>query len=150
MHHIQFCLEEILAEIDAALEQNGIVRALVQLDQREAEHDLVTAVDGADLREHLSRRIDGLALKRARNAIVEAKDLVAGALRVGAPKAAKGNVIGLAPDGGSSNPDEAAKAANPVPVTPLVRAAPHFKTMQERLAQAVESGPQRRAQPRRA
>jgi hypothetical protein len=150
MHHIQFCLEEILAEIDAALEENGFVRALAQLDQREAEHDPVTAIDGAELRDHINRRIDSLPLKQARNRIIQAQGLVEVAFGLKKPMPARSNVIVLAAEGGVSNRDAAANAAIPKPAAPMARPAPQFKTMQERLAAAVGGGNQRRLQSRRA
>lgn len=149
MHHIRYCLEEILAEIDAVLEQNGFVRALAQLDQREAENDPVTAIDGRDLRDHVSRRIEGLPLKQARNRIIQARGLVAVALGLDDPTLARSNVVRLAAGEGGSKRDDAAKPASSSPETPLVRTSPQFKTMQERLADAVGGEVQRRARQRR-
>lgn len=140
MHHMRYCLEEALAEIDAVLEQSCCVRALAQLDRREAQGDDVSAIAGTDLREHINRQIEALPLKQARNRIVEAKELVVLALGSAEPQPvpARGNVVQLviqAPaDDHASGPAPAARPA-----------APQFKTMRERLAEAVGNAGRRLA-----
>ncbi len=149
MHHIQFCLEEILAEIDAELERNGSVLALAQLQQREMERDPVTAIDAAHLRDQINGRINGLPLTQARNRILQAQELVAVALGLEYPKPVRSNLVLFVTDSNSVS-----RAAAKAPAAPTEaaasRPAPQFKTMQERLAEAVGTGHQQMALPKRA
>lgn len=149
MHHIQYCLDEILAEIDARLEQHSLFRALAQLDQREAESDPVMAIDSDGLRAQILDRIDALPLKQARNKIMQVKGLAAVAFGPLEPLPAGSNVVLLTPDAGFARVD-GAKTSVSAAERPVTRPAPQFKSMQERLAAAVGDGGQRHAQPKRA
>lgn len=150
MHHIQYCLEEILAEIDVLLEGHTLVRALAQLDRREAADDPVTAIDGVDLRDCIIGRVRGLPLSQVRRCILEAKDLVGAAFGSSEPVPPRSNVILLSADGGCGRSDVVVKSTGSVASNPVARAAPQFKTMQERLAAAIDNGSQRHVHPRRA
>lgn len=148
MHHIQYCLDEILAEIDARLERHGLIRALTQLDQRAAAKDPVTAIDAGGLRDHIVRQIADLPLSQVRSRIMEAKDLVTAVLDEPLPP--RSNVIVLTAEAGGSGLDDVAKTLELVGAAPATRPAPQFKTMRERLAAAVGDGNEWRAHPRRA
>ncbi|MDX2155590.1 MAG: hypothetical protein SFW09_03685 [Hyphomicrobiaceae bacterium] len=141
MQHIEMCIDEILAEIDARLADTSCLRALAQLDEREANGESMDALDGARFRAHLTAKIAALPLVQARAKIVEARTLLdhSAVATPDAPPAAT-NVIRLA-DVGAARQREASKA-EPVSVKTAAspRPGPQFKSMRERLAQATGVG----------
>ena len=76
MKHIKFCIDEMLAEVEATLANNECVRALAQLAERDARGEPLEVVDGQRLREHLQRQVDALPLVQARRKIIELQALV--------------------------------------------------------------------------
>lgn len=66
MQHVRLCLAEIAAEIEARLAGDEHVRALAQLDEREARGETLEVVSAADLRAALMREIEGKGLVKAR------------------------------------------------------------------------------------
>lgn len=69
--HLGFCLHEMLAEIDDQLQRLDIVRALAQLDAREACGEMLEAVCGKALRQNLERQVAEHRLTRAKAKLVE-------------------------------------------------------------------------------
>ena len=76
MKHIQFCIDEMLAEVEAALANSECVRALAQLDERDARGEPLECVDGPRLRGYLQRQVDALPLVLARRKVVELRALL--------------------------------------------------------------------------
>ena len=76
MKHIQFCIEEMLAEVEAELASSECGRALTQLVERNARGEPLEAVDGQRLRDHLQRQVDAMPLARARSKIIELQSLL--------------------------------------------------------------------------
>ena len=75
--HLGYCLDEMLAEIDDQLGRLEAVRALAQLDEREARGDTVQAVCGKCLRATLEQQVAGHRLSLARAKIVAAQAILA-------------------------------------------------------------------------
>ena len=74
--HLQFCVDEMLAEVEAALASNECARALAQLVERDARGEPLEVVDGSRLRDHLQRQVDALPLVQARRKVVELRALL--------------------------------------------------------------------------
>lgn len=138
MHHIQFCLDEILAEIDAHLEEARLVSSSIQSELSPLETD--------------TGRVDRQALKQVHRRIVETKSLVAAAFGVHVSLPTASDIDPYAYDGGASRSIELdmVMPSQPVVSKPVVVATPRFKSMQERLAAAVGEGEQAHTQPVRA
>ena len=71
MRHIEFCLDEITAEIVAQLDATDEARALQQLDEREARGEALTVVDAIALRRHLTEAVANHSLMRALQTVGE-------------------------------------------------------------------------------
>lgn len=76
--HLSFCVEEMLAEVDAALTEHALVKALAQLNAREARGEAIDVICGQALRAKLEREIAQLPLLRMREKIIELQTLIAG------------------------------------------------------------------------
>lgn len=75
--HLGFCLDEMLAEIDEQLANLEAVRALAQLNEREARGETLLAVCGKALREGLELQVAGHRLTRARAKLLEVDAVLA-------------------------------------------------------------------------
>jgi len=150
MHHIEYCLEETLAEIDAALDSNCLVQALKQLNRREAEGDPVVAIDPAKLREHIIGQIRNSPLHQARDKIVQARALVHTALAPVQHRPAKPNLVLVVTDTDASPENQSELFRADALEATKSRTAPHFKSMQERLAEAIGTIQIQQAEPKRA
>ena len=78
MSHVQSCVEEIAAELDAQLDDDVHVRALAQLDEREARGETLDVIDATALRQSLLRAIESNALTHAKRKLMELRVLVDG------------------------------------------------------------------------
>lgn len=86
--HLGLCLAEMLAEIDDQLARLEEVRALAQLDEREAAGQPLEAVCGKALRARLETTIATHKLTAARRKLVELHALLTGPVLAPAPTAA--------------------------------------------------------------
>ena len=66
MSHLQFCMDEIAAELDALFDADAHVRALSQLDAREARGETLDVIDAVVLRKSLERAIENNVLTQAK------------------------------------------------------------------------------------
>ena len=83
VQHIQYCLDELLAEFEARIRMSHSARALAQLDAREARGETLEAVDGRLLRAKLLQDIEALPDSKARRMVLELRAMTAS----GAPAA---------------------------------------------------------------
>lgn len=74
--HLTFCIEEMLVEVDEQLTRHELVRALAQLDTREARGETLDVVCPKALRAHLQREIGQLPATRARHKLLELSRIV--------------------------------------------------------------------------
>jgi hypothetical protein len=98
--HMAFCIAEMLAELDQKLAEDQAVRALAQLEAREARGEPISALCGASLKAALQRRIAQNPLTIARRKLLEIAEVleVAADRRADGPPAPEaGTVIALAP-----------------------------------------------------
>jgi hypothetical protein len=77
VQHIQYCLDELLAEFEARIRMSSSAKALAQLDAREARGEPVEAVDPRLLRQKIQTDIDNLPESRARRLLLEMRDVLA-------------------------------------------------------------------------
>ncbi len=75
--HLAFCIEEMLAELDEQLMESSPVRALRQLDAREARGESLEAVCPLALRAWIVAQIDALPLSQVRRKVLELKAFIA-------------------------------------------------------------------------
>ena len=66
MNHVMHCIDEMAAELEASLMRDQHVRALVQLDEREARGETLTVVDTIALRTTLQRHIENNGFTHAK------------------------------------------------------------------------------------
>ncbi len=69
--HLGLCLDEMIAEVEDQLAHLEIVRALAQLDAREAQGEVLTVICATSLRRSLERQIAGHRLTIARRQLAE-------------------------------------------------------------------------------
>lgn len=77
MQHIQYCLDELLAEFEARIRMSHSAKALAQLDAREARGEPLEAVDGRLLRAKLLQDIEALPDSKARRMVLEIRATLA-------------------------------------------------------------------------
>ncbi len=77
LRHVRFCLDELTAEFDEHLLGNECVRALKQLDEREAQGQPLDVVCGRTMRSDLEARIAGDKVVRARRKLDEIRQILA-------------------------------------------------------------------------
>lgn len=85
--HLAFCVEEMLAEVGAELESNEFVRALVQLEEREARGEVLDVVCAKALRAYLEREISRLPATRARHKLMELERIIESPMSDASPTA---------------------------------------------------------------
>ncbi len=136
MRHIQFCIEELLAEIDSELADQACVRALAQLDERDARGETLVAVDGPKLRQRINKQIEALPLVAARAKVLELRAV----LRTDSPTAATVSATPVAnvPEADAAPASVPEPARHVIPVGTTIRRRPVWqKPMHERLAEAA-------------
>ena len=140
VQHIQFCIDEDLAEIDATLAADECVRALAQLDERSFRGETLVAVDGAKLRAHLQQQIDALPLAAARHKALELSAVIGVELQPvvavqPVPIAMIAQPAEVPDTAASFEPQDAPRA---IQVGTTIRRRPAWqKPMRERLAEAA-------------
>jgi hypothetical protein len=77
VQHIQYCLDELLAEFEARIRMSHSAKALAQLDAREARGETLEAVDGRLLRAKLVHDIEALPDSKARRMVLEIRATIA-------------------------------------------------------------------------
>ena len=77
MSHTQYCLDEIVAEVAAKLDRNAKVKALAQLEEREASGEDVVEVDAQRLRRSLEADVVQHPYVIALDRIAELRALIA-------------------------------------------------------------------------
>ena len=107
----------MLAEIDMALANNEYVRALGQLDERNARGEALVVIDGQALHKHLTREVEALPMAAARAKVYELQVLFAAQANPGC-----GQVSNLAVAEGTqiAPPPVAAEVKNPAPTAALI------------------------------
>ena len=78
MGHLHFCVDEIAAELDALFDADAHVRALSQLDAREARGETLDVIDAVVLRQSLERAIENNALTQAKRKLEELRSVADG------------------------------------------------------------------------
>ena len=153
--HLQFCVDEMLAEVEAALASNECARALAQLVERDARGEPLEVVDGSRLRDHLQRQVDALPLVQARRKILELRALLEAPTPEPLPDTpadtAATNLVmvpAAAPVAAEPARGRDDEVAVPTVETPSIVALqrnkpvhqPRYKPMHQRLAEAAAAG----------
>ena len=103
--HVQNCADEIAAELDALLNEDLHVRALAQLDEREARGETIVVIDAALLRQSLQRAIESNALTQAKRKLAELQ-LIVGDMKTSSRVVEPVTVIALSKPDVSQDPEK--------------------------------------------
>ena len=103
--HVQNCVNEIAAELDALLNEDLHVRALAQLDEREARGETIVVIDATVLRQSLQRAIESNALTQAKRKLAELQ-LIVGDMKTSSRAVEPVAVIALSKPDGSQDPEK--------------------------------------------
>ena len=103
--HVQNCVDEIAAELDALLNEDLHVRALAQLDEREARGETIVVIDATVLRQSLQRAIESNALTQAKRKLAELQ-LIVGDMKTSSRAVGPVAVIALSKPDVSQDPEK--------------------------------------------
>ena len=102
---MQNYVDEIAAELDALLNEDLHVRALAQLDEREARGETIDVIDTALLRQSLQRAIESNALTQAKRKLAELQ-LIVGDMKTSSRAVGPVAVIALSKPDVSQDPEK--------------------------------------------